>query len=169
MDAVSMTALSVSFRMSHDRTYEERLDHAASALRLASGFTTKLLANVINGACTRIPVLAKAGKTARIRQLIEAGAQVDAMLALIELELPRWRLRRLALDDGQWHCSLSRQPNLPIGLDDTADGRHEHIVLAILTAFVEALRMARVTRKSAVPAVTIRPADGYRICCDNFL
>jgi hypothetical protein len=153
--------------MSRDRTYEDRLNHAASELRLASALTAERFANVINRACTRIPILAKAGKTARIRQLIEAGAQVDAVLALIELELPQWRLRRLALDDGQWCCSLSRQPNLPLGLDDTADGQHEHMTLAILAAFVEALRMSRAARASAVPAVEARRTGDYSICCDN--
>lgn len=154
--------------MSYDRAYDNRLDHVASELRLASGLTAELFANVINRTCTRLPALVKAGKTVRIRQLVEAGAQVDATLALIELELPQWRLRRLALDGGQWHCSLSRQPNLPIGLDDTADGQHEHLALAILTAFIEALRMSRVARTVTVPAMPVHSADAYPICCDNF-
>jgi hypothetical protein len=72
-------------------------------------------------ACTRLP----AGKAARIDQLIDAGAWNDAALALIELELPAWKLRRLVYEDGEWLCSLSRQPNLPLALDDTADARHE--------------------------------------------
>lgn len=154
--------------MSCDRAYEDRLDHAASEIRLTSGLTAELFANLAGSACTRVPMLAKAGKAARLRHLIEAGAQIDAALALIELELPQWRLRRLALDGGQWHCALSRQPNLPIGLDDTAEGQHEHMVPAILAAFIEALRMSRVVRPSPVPAVTAGPADGYRACCDDF-
>jgi len=153
--------------MSYGQAYEDRLDHVASELQRASALTTDLFVNVIS-TCTRFPVLAKAGKTARIRQLIEVGAQLDAALALIELELPQWRLRHLALDGGQWYCSLSRQPNLPIGLDDTADGQHEHIVLASLTAFIEALHMSRVARLSTVHAVAACGADGYPICCDNF-
>jgi hypothetical protein len=154
--------------MSRDRAYDDCLDHAASELRVASALTAEHFANVIDNACTRIPILAKAGKTARIRQLIEAGAQVDAALALIEFELPQWRIRRLALDDGQWCCSLSRQPNLPVELDDTADGQHEHMALAALIAFVEALRVSRTARASAVPAVVACPAESHPIGCDNF-
>ena len=55
---------------------------------------------------------------ARIDQLIEARAWNDAALALVELELPAWKLRRLVYEDGEWHCSLSRQPNLPVALED---------------------------------------------------
>jgi len=153
--------------MSWDQAYAECLDHAASKLRLATTLTAEVFASVINDACTRLPVLAKAGKTARFRTLVEAGAEVEAALALVELELPQWCLRRLALDDGQWYCSFSRQPNLPIELDDTADGQHESIVLAILIAFVEAARMARVAPQSSVRAPA-RSAEGYPICCDNF-
>jgi hypothetical protein len=36
----------------------------------------------------------RAGKAARIDQLIEAGAWIDAALALVDFELPAWRLRR---------------------------------------------------------------------------
>ena len=45
-------------------------------------------ANVIASACTRFPVMKRAGKATRIQQLIEARAWNDAALALVELELP---------------------------------------------------------------------------------
>jgi hypothetical protein len=50
----------------------------------------------------------------RVNQLIEAGAWADATLAMVELELPYWNLRRLVHEDGEWLCSLSKQPNLPV-------------------------------------------------------
>lgn len=153
--------------MSYDQAYEDCLDHAADELRLASELTAALFTDLVNTTCTRLPALAKAG-VARIRELIETGAQLDAVLALIKLELPQWQLRRLILDGGQWHCSLSRQPNLPIALDDTADGQHERLVLAILTAFVEALRVSRTARASTVPTFSARTAEGDPVCCDNF-
>jgi hypothetical protein len=96
------------------------------------------------------------------------GASIDAGLALIELELPGWKLRRLIHEDGEWFCSLSRQPNLPVMLDDAADGTHEVMPLAILLAFLEARRRispwARLV--AAVPAVD--PAPATLMCCDNF-
>ena len=65
------------------------------------------------------------------------GAWTDAALALIELELPQWRVRRLAYDDGEWYCSLSRGRELPDWLDQPVEGRHADLALAILSAFVE--------------------------------
>jgi hypothetical protein len=44
----------------------------------------------------RLPVLSRAGKTARLQQLVAAGAWTEAALTLIELELPAWSLKRLA-------------------------------------------------------------------------
>jgi hypothetical protein len=149
--------------------HEARLDRLADKLRVAQGVTRDLISNVIADACVRIPVLTRAGKAAWIDQLIEAGAWSDAALALIELELPAWKLRRLVYEDGEWHCSLSKQPNLPVALDDTADASHEVLPLAILNAFVEARR-----RTSAAPETTsatvpqVRPTSDYAICCDNF-
>jgi hypothetical protein len=67
---------------------------------------------------------------ARIDELIEARAWNDAALTLVELELPAWKQRRLIYEDGKWHCSLSRRPNLPVALDDTATASHEVLPLA---------------------------------------
>jgi hypothetical protein len=113
-------------------------------------------------------MLSKAGKVARIDRLVAAGAWTDAALALIELEMPARKVRRLTLEGGEWFCSLSRQPNLPAGLDESADASHELLPLAILLAFLQARRMAEAAPAavSAVPAVCAA-ADG-RICCDNF-
>jgi len=114
-------------------------------------------------------VLHRAGMAARIDQLIEAGAWSDAALALIELELPGWKLRRLVYEDGEWFCSLSKQPNLPVGFDDTADARHEVLPLAILSAFLEARRTTSAVRQTSSPTVPqVQPTSGIVICCDNF-
>src|SRR5271157_4812077 len=79
--------------------------------------TPDLFANIVGSACSRIPILSKSGKATAIDRLIEAGAWTDAALELLELELPAWKLRRLACESGQWICSLSRRPNLPAALD----------------------------------------------------
>jgi hypothetical protein len=151
--------------MLFDPKHEDRFDRLIDQLRLAPTLTPDLISDVIVHACTRLP----AGKAARIDQLIEVGAWSDAALTLIELELPAWKLRRIVYEDGKWLCSLSRAPNLPVELDDTADASHEVLPLAILSAFVEARRRASVMRETSLRIVPqVRPISGYAICCDNF-
>ena len=142
----------------------ERLDEA---VRFAPKPTAELFAKIIASACIRIPVLGKSGKAAGIGGLVETRAWTDAALALIELELPTWKLRRLIWEEGEWFCSLSRQPNLPPALDDTADARHEVMPLAILLAFLQARRSAPAIPHpvAAVPPVDSAPVG--LLCCDN--
>ena len=143
----------------------ERLDEA---VRFAPKPTAELFAKIIAGACIRIPILGKSGKAAGLGGLVERRAWTDAALALIELELPSWKLRRLIWEEGEWFCSLSRQPNLPPALDNTADASHEVMPLAILRAFLQARRRAAAVPHpvAAVPAVD--PAPVGLLCCDNF-
>ena len=110
----------------------------AERLHDAFGVTPALIADIVREVCRRLPLRAQAGKAARIGQLIEIGAWTDAALAMIELELPQWHVRRIAYDDGEWHCALSHVPELPDWLDDFVEGRHADLALAILSAFVEA-------------------------------
>src|ERR1035438_3739231 len=155
--------------MMPDPKHEDHLDRLMEQLRLAPALTPDLIGCVIADACIRLPVLNKAGKAPRIDQLIEASAWSDAALALIELELPAWKLRRLIYEDGEWFCSLSKQPNLPVTIDDTADARHEVLPLAILSAFLEARRTPSAVRKRSSPTVPqVQPTSGIVICCDNF-
>ncbi|MFZ0779478.1 MAG: hypothetical protein WBE25_13340 [Xanthobacteraceae bacterium] len=144
------------------------LDRLDEAVRFAPQPTHGLVSKIIAGACSRIPVLSKAGKTSGIDRLVESGAWADAALMLIALELPDWTLRRLIREDGQWHCALSRHPNLPIDFDDTADATHEVMPLAILLAFLQARRRTALAAHS-VPAVPFaNPAPAGLICCENF-
>jgi hypothetical protein len=155
--------------MMSDPKHQDSLDRLANQLRLTAKLTPGLISNIIADACTRLPVLKKAGKTARLDRLIEAGAWNDAALAMIDLELPAWKVRRLVYDDGEWFCSLSKQLNLPVTLDDAADARHEVLPLAILSAFVEARRATRTARETSSPrAPQIWPISGNAVCCDNF-
>ena len=78
------------------------------------------------------------GKTITLDRLIETGAWTDAAITLIGFELPHWSVRRLVSEDGKWLCSLSRQPNLPIVLDEPVEGSHAVLTLAVLRAFVAA-------------------------------
>jgi hypothetical protein len=155
--------------MLSDPKYDDRLDRLTEQLRLAPALTPDLIFNVVSDACTRLPVLKEAGKATRIDQLIEAGAWSDAALALIELELPAWKLRRLVYEDGEWLCSLSEQPYLPVALDDTADASHQVLPLAILGAFLAARRRMSAAREAGSPTVPqVRPTSDYAMCCDNF-
>ncbi len=143
------------------------LDRLSGVLRTSQDLSLDVLSKIIAGACTRIPVLDRIGQTDRIIRLAEAGAWTDAALALIRLELPLWNVRRLAYENGEWLCSLSRQPNLPITLDDCAEATHEALPLVIRSAFLEACRRAREFDSFAVPQIQ-QPTEAHIMCCDNF-
>jgi hypothetical protein len=148
--------------------YAVLFDRLGEELRIAPEPALDLFAKIIAGVCTRIPVLSKSGKAGIIDRLIEYRAWTDAALALIELELPAWKVRRLVCENGEWLCSLSRQPNLPLEIDDTADGSHEVLPLAILSAFVEARRRASTSRETALVDRRQFSAPARIVCCDNF-
>src|SRR5262249_34928322 len=75
--------------------------------------------NVISRACFRFHAHRPELK-ARVACLIDCGAYSDAALALLDMELPHWKLRRLTFDDGAWYCALSKQPGIPAKIDDMA-------------------------------------------------
>jgi hypothetical protein len=124
---------------------------------------------IIGNACRRFPSSASTAKTARIERLIAAAAWTEAALALIDLELPQWQLRRIAYDSGEWYCALSRERELPDWLDQSIEARHPDLALAILSAFVDAQRTAAPRTRTSVPLVP-RDTDEVStpICCDNF-
>ena len=138
-------------------------------LRDANAVTAELMSEVINKACRRFPSQGQSGKTARVERLIQSGAWTDAALALIELELPQWQVRRIVYDGGEWYCALSRRRELPDWLDQLVEAHHEDLPLALLGAFVDARRTATPRSRTSVPPVQ-RNADLHHIpvCCDNF-
>ena len=146
----------------------ERLARIADRLAAGDTATAGLISTIAIAACDRTD---GAGHlSAQICKLTEAGAWTDAALALIVNELPRWKLRRLAYDEGEWHCTLSLQRDLPEWLDQPVETTHPDLSLALLKAFVEAKR-----RNSDAPEETRLPTvprirRDYRglICCDNF-
>ena len=153
--------------MLFDPRHEQHLGKLEAQLRRAQAPTAELISDVIAEACVCFAARGGAAKL-RIHRLIESGAWTDAALALLELELPQWKLRRIVYEDGEWHCALSRQPQLPLGLDEVAEASHEILPLALLVALLQASRdvAASATRVTAVPRVG--PAPGYAVCCDNF-
>ena len=138
-------------------------------LRNAYAVTADFLSDIISQTCRRFPSAGQSGKTARIERLIRSGAWTDAALALIDLELPQWQLRRIAYDEGEWHCALSRERELPDWLDQSAEGRHADLALAILSAFVEARRLSPRSSQTSVPAVRSDTGALYEpLLSDNF-
>ncbi len=131
--------------------------------------TADLMSEVIGETGRRLPSMVNTEKGAKVERLIKAGAWMEAALALIELELPQWHLRRLAYDEGEWHCALSRERELPEWLDQSIESRHADLPLAILSALVDARRSTAPSRRIIGPVVP-RPAEAFYepVCCDNF-
>jgi hypothetical protein len=138
-------------------------------LRDAHAVTAEIISEVIGETCRRFPSMGQIEKTARIERLIGSEAWTDAALALIDLELPLWQVRRIAYDDGEWYCALSRERELPDWLDQSVEAHHADLALAILSAFVDAERIAAPRSTTSVPAVRRDANPLYEpVCCDNF-
>jgi hypothetical protein len=149
------------------------LDHAVLVdrleddVRFAAKPSARLFAKIISDLGTRVPALDRAGRSARIGPLLEMQAW-EAALALVQCELPAWHVRRLVHDGADWMCSLSRQPWLPVGLDDGVDATHESLPLAILMAFLEARRRTAILRQASTTIPSVAPVAEGAVCCDNF-
>jgi hypothetical protein len=154
--------------MGLDPARSEIFDQLEDELRLAPAPVPTVFAEVISGACRRLPNLSRPGGMARLDRLIAAGAWTDAALVLVELELPAWSLRRLIREDDEWFCSLSRHPYLPATLDVTADAHHDSLPLAILLAFLQARRTAEIAPTAISVTPHVQPGPHSIICCDNF-
>jgi hypothetical protein len=138
-------------------------------LRDADIVSAELMSQVIEATCRRFPSIGQTGKTARIERWIESGAWTDAALALIDLELPQWQVRRIAYDEGEWHCALSRARELPEWLDQSIEAQHTNLPLAILSAYLDAERVSTPSRRTSVPPVPREANPVYTpFCCDNF-
>jgi hypothetical protein len=136
-------------------------------IRNARGADAALLWKIVSAECRRFPSLGQRDKSTRVDRLIRSEAWTDAALALIELELPMWRVRRLTYDHEEWHCALSRERELPDWLDQAIETRHADLALAIFSALVEAVRLSRGESRSSVPPVN-RTVDFYEpFAADN--
>jgi hypothetical protein len=142
--------------------FPEHHDALVYCLRDAPAVSADLISEAIGARSRRLPV--------RIERLIESAAWTDAALALLELELPNWRLRRLAYDDGEWHCALSRQRELPDWLDDgSIESHNADLAMAILSASVDARRWSAPASRTSVPAAPGSARSFYQpVYCDNF-
>ncbi|MBH5368585.1 hypothetical protein [Bradyrhizobium glycinis] len=128
------------------------LPSLAERLRKAHAMTRPLMLDIIGRACRRIPSLGDK-RTARLTHLVDVEAWADAALVLMELELPMWQVRRIAYDDGEWHCALSRERELPDWLDAAVEARHADLALALLSAFLEVRALTADVSRPSVPSV----------------
>ena len=148
---------------------QQTLAELGDRLRNAGYVTAEFFSDIVHVACRRLPSDNQNARAARVERLIQSQAWTDAALALIDLELPQWHVRRLAYDDGEWYCALSRQRELPDWIDQPIETRHADLALAILSAFVEAQRVSSTSSRTSVPAVPQHANPHYEpVCSDNF-
>src|ERR1700686_4085558 len=119
-------------------------------LRDPHAVTADLMLEIIGQTCRRFPSAGQTEKTAKIERLIGSQAWTDAALALIDLELPQWQVRRIAYDEGEWHCALSRARELPEWLDQPIETRHADLPIAILSAYLDAQCISASSRRTSV-------------------
>ena len=146
------------------------LSRLADRLRDADSVTPELFSEVVRDACWRLPSVRRTRDFEHFQQFVQSGAWTDAALALLALETPQWRLRRIIHDAGEWHCTLSQRRKLPDWLDQPAEARHSDLCLAILSAIVDVKRESApdVEGNVARPSRADEPLD-VPLCCDNFM
>jgi hypothetical protein len=150
-------------------TKHHELPEFDDRLRDASEVTAELMSAILAETWRRFPPLRRAAEVVRIERLIRSEAWTDAALALIDLEQPQWRLRRLAYDGGEWHCTLSRHRELPDWLDQSIETHHADLSLAILSAFLDAQRTPAPSNRASVPMVQRGTNPLYEpVQTDNF-
>ena len=117
----------------------------------AHAVSAALFQKVMESAGERLSILRRAGKIAHIERLLEEAACTDAALALADIEMPNWKIRRLVFENDERRCSLSRQPSVLIEFDAMAEANHAVLSLAILRALIEARRINRAEPISVLP------------------
>ena len=119
--------------------------------------------------CKRLSAMRHTAEAQRLDRLVTAGAWTDAALALIVIELPRWQLRRLAYDEGEWHCALSNQRDLPDWLDSAVETHHPVLATAILDAFLAVVSRGGTPHLSQAPVRAMQPSESFPLRCEKLL
>jgi hypothetical protein len=146
--------------------HSAQLATLAGKVSLADEATPELLSEIVAKTARRLSAL---GDVAQLDQLIDAGALTEAAFALVNLELPLWQIRRITYDEGEWHCALSRQRELPEWLDQAIETSHASLTLAIVSVYIETLRQIEASREPSRPSVPQTRGDQFEpVCCDNF-
>ena len=144
------------------------LDRLDDDVRLAMEPGPELFCKTIEQVDTCRLLLRRSGQADRVDSLIKAGAWTEAAFALIVIATPNWKLRRLIYEDGEWICALSRQPNMPVVLDDAIEASHQVLPLAVLRAFIEVRRRNPAGQETTSPVPQIQATPEQTVCCDNF-
>jgi len=127
-----------------------QFDLLDSKLRCAHVLTVALFRQVVEGAGDRLSIIRRAGKTTHIERLLEAGACTDAALALIEIEMPNWRIRQLVYENAEWNGAA--QPK----------GFWRRLAQTLDAYFAE-------RSKRAVPAITLRRSQHELARCRRLM
>jgi hypothetical protein len=152
-----------------DPLRSEQLATLAGQISSADEATSELISAIVVATAQRLSVPGAAANAVQLRHLIDAGALIEAAFALINLELPQWKLRRITYDEGEWHCAMSRERELPEWLDEAVEARHASLTLAILSAYIETVRQIEIFREPSRPSVPRTRAEQCQpVCCDNF-
>ena len=142
----------------------------ADRLHDAETVTAELFAELVRNTCRRLLLVRRTKDFARLKQLIQSGAWTDATLALLALEAPQWQLRQIVCDDGEWHCTLSRQRRIPDWLDEPITARHVDLSLAILRALIDAKHADATAAENGVADLSSPDlSHDLSLCCDNFI
>ena len=130
-----------------DPKHDEHLAKLEEQLRCVTAVTVRTDVGRDSDCVRALSAHLDSATKVKVKWLIEAGAWTDATIALLGLELPQWKLRRLVNEDGKWLCSLSKQPWIPLEYDAVAEASHESLPLAILIALLQAQRSAAAGRE----------------------
>ena len=145
----------------------ERLAGIADQLRAADTVTADLVTEIAAELCDRHATYPR-HIPANIMMMIGAGVWAAAALEITRHALPRWQLRRLAYDDGEWYCSLSSLRELPQWLDNGVETHHSNLELALLSAAIEASLTDDALPQPTRSVPPVRAASRQALCCDNF-
>ena len=155
--------------MSLNSQRSEQLAALAGQVSAADEATPQLFSEVVVATARRLWAPGEAAKATQLHDLIEAGALTQAALNLIDLELPLWKLRHIAYGEGEWHCAMSCQRELPDWLDEAVEARHASLTLAILGAYIETGGQIELSRESSRPSVPQTRTEQYEpLYCENF-
>jgi hypothetical protein len=136
---------------------------ANTAALIANAFDT-----ISKTMCRRLNAMKTANEVEHLDHLIASRAWTDAALALLAIELPHWQLRRLCYDDGEWHCALSNQREMPDWLDAAIEAHHPDMAMAILDAFCKVVRIDAPAHLVVVRATSAGPDKFEPMPCDNY-
>lgn len=134
----------------------------------APAATSALVSAALGVVAARRPIAHRAVQTQQIRDLIDAKAWTDAVLAIADLDRSR-AIQHLVYEDGEWHCRIGSHWALPHWLGDSAEFGHPVLALAILGALIDTLGWAEEADLLPAPPLSCGEVDAIpAVSCDNY-